>query len=41
MYLDDCEDYELVFTDELPNNDENLSLMLYVKKNLEVLEWKK
>lgn len=38
MYLDDCEDYELVFTDELPNNDENLSLMLYVKKNLEILE---
>lgn len=38
MYLDDSEDYELVFTDELSSSEENLSLMLYVKKNLEVLE---
>ncbi len=37
-YLEKCDDYELQFTDHPESENENFSLMLYVKKNVEVLK---
>lgn len=38
MYLEDCNDYELVYTENVSNSGQDLSLLLYERKDVEVLK---